>query len=326
MLVRAVAAVAGRRVVRALEATVVVVVVVALVRMTLRAPAVVDVRRTAAVHGVGEALWFHIVPVVVPRVVQVVQIFRAKVVDASHVVLVQLVQHVSRQRSRGLLLGRLLTVDEHCNAEQDHKQERRQPDHDNGNGPLWQEKVFFLSGHRWKNLFRDDGEIGRHRIDLELAQQEYFLHARHRRLQVLLHLLALSILPIFAVFVQVRARLRRSRGRHWRRCQRLVEQLLDLQRVNVPRQIRQLHKVIHQYATLAEAVDANLLVPFAQVLRLAVHLVQLRFDILGELLPLGRVVVQQFRHPVDAVHDADRAGQVALRVAQARLGWSWSGR
>lgn len=49
--------VTGRRVVRTLEVVVVVVVaIVWLRRMALRAPAVVNVRSTAAMHGVGEAL------------------------------------------------------------------------------------------------------------------------------------------------------------------------------------------------------------------------------------------------------------------------------
>lgn len=83
-------------------------------------------------HGVGEALdgkqstellrnekehlifqaylWFHIVPMVVPRVVQIIQIFRAIVVNSSHVVLVQLVQHICSQWRWCLLLGCLLTV------------------------------------------------------------------------------------------------------------------------------------------------------------------------------------------------------------------------
>jgi hypothetical protein len=51
-----------------------------------------------------------LVAAVVPHVLHVVQVFGAVVVEAAHVVLVQLVQHVFGQRHRGFLLGVLLPV------------------------------------------------------------------------------------------------------------------------------------------------------------------------------------------------------------------------
>lgn len=119
-----------------------------------------------------------------------------------------------------------------------------------------------------------------------------------------------------------------------------MEQLTDFQGVHILGDVGQLHIVVDQDAALAEAVNADFLVPILQLgsfridfielekgkerdLSTLYHLLQeipyLCLQLVSQVLPLNGVVVEQLWFPGHAIDDLDCGRQIAVGGAVTRF-------